>query len=47
MAVKVDDVVRAARFLGVGEFLLELLERGRTKGLDVEAGAILAEVLGG
>ena len=45
MPIKMDDVIRAARFLRVGEFFLELLEGRWTQGLDVKAGAVFAEVL--
>lgn len=43
--VKMDNVIGPARFLGVGERLLELLKRGRAKGRDSEAAAVLAEAL--
>ena len=45
VAVEVDDVVGPSGRLGVGQFLLELLERGRAQGGDVEAGEVFAQVL--
>ena len=45
VAVEVDDVKGPAGRLGVGELFLQALERGRAERLDVEAGAVCAEVL--
>ena len=43
--VEVDDVVGPPGGLGVGQFLLQLLEGGRPQGGDVEAGEVFAQVL--